>query len=96
MRILLIRNSASLTIMVKSGDNSITMANRRLQSATALSEQTVRATISFPELEYSELERIAQDQRVSLAWVVREAVEQYLSKRPAPPERPHKQTNGHL
>jgi len=41
----------------------------------------VRASVSFPEDQYAELERIALDQRVSLAWVVREAVQSYLATR---------------
>ena len=41
----------------------------------------MRASVSFPEDQYAELERIAQEQRVSLAWVVREAVQTYLVKR---------------
>ncbi len=57
------------------------MANRRVQSYTAPAERTVRASVSFPEDQYAELERIAQDQRVSLAWVVREAVQTYLVQR---------------
>lgn len=57
------------------------MANRRVPSYTAPAERTVRASVSFPEDQYSELERIAQEQRVSLAWVVREAVQTYLVQR---------------
>jgi metal-responsive CopG/Arc/MetJ family transcriptional regulator len=57
------------------------MANRRIQSYTAPAERTVRASVSFPEDQYAELERIALDQRVSLAWVVREAVQTYLVER---------------
>lgn len=57
------------------------MANRRIQSYTAPAENTVRASVSFPEDQYAELELIAQQQRVSLAWVVREAVQAYLVTR---------------
>jgi metal-responsive CopG/Arc/MetJ family transcriptional regulator len=57
------------------------MANRRVQSFTLPAERTVRASVSFPEDQYAELERIAQSQRVSLAWVVREAVQSYLVTR---------------
>ena len=39
---------------------------------------TVRASISFPKQQYLVLERIAADHRVSLAWVVRDAVDSYL------------------
>lgn len=40
---------------------------------------TVRATISFPAEHYAELERMAQEKKVSLAWMVRDAVEKYLA-----------------
>jgi len=46
----------------------------------------VRASVSFPEDQYVELERIALDQRVSLAWVVRDAVQSYLVTRQSPVE----------
>jgi hypothetical protein len=63
-----------------------TMANRRIQSYTAPAERTVRASVSFPEDQYAELEQLALAQRVSLAWVVREAVQSYLVQRlPQPP-----------
>jgi metal-responsive CopG/Arc/MetJ family transcriptional regulator len=39
---------------------------------------SVRATISFPSDRYATLEEIAKQKKVSLAWVVREAVESYL------------------
>lgn len=57
------------------------MANRRVQSFAHRAESTVRASVSFPEDQYAELERIAYSQRVSLAWVVREAVQSYLATR---------------
>lgn len=38
----------------------------------------VRATISFPRDVHATLERIARHKKVSLAWVVREAAEQYI------------------
>lgn len=40
---------------------------------------TVRASISFPQAVYETLEAIAQEKKVSLAWVVRDATEKYLS-----------------
>lgn len=57
------------------------MANRRVQPSDEDAELTVRATISFPESHYAELEKIAHSQRVSLAWVVREAVGSYLQNK---------------
>jgi predicted DNA-binding protein len=45
----------------------------KAQNATA-----VRASISFPPDVYETLEMIAKEKKVSLAWVVREAAEQYI------------------
>lgn len=39
----------------------------------------VRATISFPPKVYETLEVIAKEKKVSLAWVVREATENYIA-----------------
>lgn len=70
------------------------MANRRVRSYTAPAERTVRASVSFPKDQYSELERIADQQRVSLAWVVREAVQTYLVTRwPQPGQAEASPTN---
>ena len=45
----------------------------------AQSRAQVRATISFPPDIYESLELIAKGKKVSLAWVVREATEQYIA-----------------
>lgn len=42
---------------------------------------SVRATISFPSDIYQTLENIARQKKVSLAWVVREAAEQYIANK---------------
>ena len=42
---------------------------------------SVRATITFPSDLYSTLEEIAKQKKVSLAWVVRDAAEQYLAEK---------------
>jgi metal-responsive CopG/Arc/MetJ family transcriptional regulator len=42
-------------------------------------DSSVRATISFPGDMYENLEEIARQKKVSLAWVVREAAEQYIA-----------------
>ena len=39
----------------------------------------VRASISFPREVYEALETIAKEKKVSLAWVVREAVDKYIT-----------------
>ena len=41
---------------------------------------TVRASISFPPMLYENLEQIAKRKKVSLAWVVRDAVEMYIAQ----------------
>ena len=41
---------------------------------------TVRTTVTLPKEDHQELERIAEQKKVSLAWVVRDAVEQYLAQ----------------
>ena len=41
--------------------------------------QSVRASISFPPEIYEALEQLATQKKVSLAWVVRDAVEQYVA-----------------
>lgn len=40
---------------------------------------SVRASVSFPSELYRTLEGIAKQKKVSLAWVVRDAVEQYVA-----------------
>lgn len=42
---------------------------------------SVRATISFPSALYEALEELAKQKKVSLAWVVRDATEQYVGDR---------------
>lgn len=39
---------------------------------------TQRVSVTLPRESYAELGRIAERKRVSIAWVVRDAVEQYL------------------
>ena len=46
----------------------------------AQSTPTVRASISFPSDLYQDLETVAKQKKVSLAWVVRDAAEKYLSE----------------
>ena len=41
----------------------------------------VRASISFPSDHYETLDEIAKQKKVSLAWVVRDAVEKYIAGR---------------
>jgi metal-responsive CopG/Arc/MetJ family transcriptional regulator len=41
-------------------------------------EGTARASVTFPADLYAELERIAEEKKVSVAWVVRDAAEKYV------------------
>jgi predicted DNA-binding protein len=47
----------------------------------AESAASIRASISFPPEVYETLEVIAKEKKVSLAWVVREAAEQYIAEK---------------
>ncbi|WP_280187689.1 CopG family transcriptional regulator [Delftia sp. PS-11] len=42
------------------------------------SKEGTRASVTFPADLYTELERIAGEKKVSVAWVVRDAVEKYV------------------
>ena len=44
-----------------------------------VTSESVRASVSFPAAVYAKLERIAVVKKVSLAWVVRDAAEKYIS-----------------
>ncbi|WP_338415776.1 ribbon-helix-helix protein, CopG family [uncultured Sphaerotilus sp.] len=41
-------------------------------------KEGTRASVTFPADLYTELERIAEEKKVSVAWVVRDAVEKYV------------------
>lgn len=56
------------------------MTNKRA-TAPAVTSATTRASVSFPTDLYRTLEQIAQQQKVSVAWVVRDAAEKYVSDR---------------
>ncbi|MBU2732721.1 ribbon-helix-helix protein, CopG family [Acidithiobacillus ferrooxidans] len=43
-----------------------------------VNEASRRASVTFPTGLYAELERIAEEKKVSVAWVVRDAVEKYV------------------
>ena len=42
-------------------------------------EPTARASVTFPAEIYSTLEKIAKQKKVSIAWVIRDAAEKYVS-----------------
>ena len=43
--------------------------------------KTARASVSFPRDLYETLERMAEEKKVSVAWVVRDAAEKYVGER---------------
>jgi metal-responsive CopG/Arc/MetJ family transcriptional regulator len=49
-------------------------------SLKAQRKAAVRASITFPHDLYESLEQIAQQKKVSLAWVVRDASERYVAE----------------
>lgn len=53
---------------------------RMLQSSAGCEAmESVRISVTVPTTDHHELERMAEVRRVSLAWVVREAITQYLA-----------------
>jgi metal-responsive CopG/Arc/MetJ family transcriptional regulator len=57
----------------------VTKGAKRKEKPMPVKGSSVRATISFPADIYQTLEEIARQKKVSLAWVVREAAEQYIA-----------------
>lgn len=57
----------------------VTRGAKRKEKSKPAEGSSVRATISFPSDIYQTLEQIAGQKKVSLAWVVREAAEQYIA-----------------
>ncbi len=45
---------------------------------STLVKEGTRASVTFPADLYADLERIAEEKKVSVAWVVRDAVEKYV------------------
>ncbi len=56
------------------------MARKRSRKTGPAAKTVVRASISLPAEHHTELERIASAKKVSLAWVVRDAIEQYIAQ----------------
>lgn len=53
----------------------------RKAKKTKMTTATQRASVSFPPDLYTTLEQIAKQKKVSFAWVVREAAEQYIAEK---------------
>ncbi|WP_296031885.1 ribbon-helix-helix domain-containing protein [uncultured Treponema sp.] len=58
-------------------NNSSCMPQRPLSN----SEETSRISISLPDEVYNVIKQIAVDKKVSIAWVIRDALSEYLSKK---------------
>lgn len=52
---------------------------RKTQATPKADAKMPRASVSFPPELHDTLERIAKQKKVSVAWVVREAAEQYVA-----------------
>src|SRR5258708_6662916 len=59
--------------------SDMTRGAKRKEKPKPTEGSSVRATISFPSDIYQTLEQIAGQKKVSLAWVVREAADQYIA-----------------
>jgi|ERR1700733_4071711 len=76
---------AGFTTVVNCGDilgkraQPMTRGMKRKRKSTRDDIVSVRATISFPSDIYKTLEEIAEQKKVSLAWIVREAAERYIA-----------------
>lgn len=55
------------------------MATRKKPAKEKAAAKMPRASVSFPPELHDTLERIAKQKKVSVAWVVREAAEQYVA-----------------
>jgi len=44
------------------------------------SERMRRTTFSLPQEFYEDLEKIAESKRVAVSWVIRDAIEKYISE----------------
>ena len=53
---------------------------KRSKKASEQTSNTTRISVTIPAAHYAELERIAKEKRVSVAWVVRDAIRDYLSR----------------
>jgi metal-responsive CopG/Arc/MetJ family transcriptional regulator len=51
------------------------------KTSRSRAKPTSRTSVSFPTDLYRTLEQIAEQQKVSVAWVVRDAAEKYVSDR---------------
>jgi hypothetical protein len=64
----------------------IEMTQKRHSNERARLTRQPRASITFPPKLYRILESLAKEKKVSIAWVVREAAEQYVAAQGAQAE----------
>jgi hypothetical protein len=69
------------SILALSEPTEVTRGAKRKEKPQSSETSSVRATISFPTEIYKTLDDIARQKKVSLAWVVREAAEQYIAEK---------------
>lgn len=81
LRIIEVSGIALCTAMVYGGALKwVWLMNRKNQKVTRGRVSGMpRASVSFPPELYRALEELAKKKKVSIAWVVREAAEQYVS-----------------
>lgn len=48
-------------------------------TADTATSKTVRTSVSVPAADHAELERLAERKKVSIAWIIRDAIDQYLT-----------------
>ena len=66
-----------------------------IRAGGSRSETVRRVSVSFDAADYEELRKIAAEKRVSLAWVVRDAVAAYIFRRgPLFRQPPHSRQAG--
>lgn len=58
-----------------------------MKNMTDADRRKVRASMSLPPDLYQKIERIAGTKKVSIAWVVRDAVEKYLESEESIPRK---------
>jgi hypothetical protein len=49
-----------------------------MASKSSKKSSSVRASVTFDYEHYTQIQNVAKEKRVSVAWVVRDAIEQYL------------------
>jgi predicted transcriptional regulator len=55
------------------------MAQKPLYNSHGEQDLSKRATISLPLKDYNKLEKMANKKRVSIAWIIRDAVTEYIT-----------------